>query len=163
MDASDDQYFSKGVAFGCRPEFGDIMSIMDQGLAMVKADTDLWTELCAKYPGVTCDDPSAPISLPMKLHSRHTLFLEHPLFLAWKQIGHRTITLTVMHWLDLMWNLHVWFAPRWMRNAPLCRCHGDQFGHLSSLMTCQMRLAIPRLTLDWDSRKVGSIAQWAQG
>lgn len=46
---------SKGVAFGCRPEYGDAVKVINDALTTIRS-TKFWTDLCDKYKtGVTCN------------------------------------------------------------------------------------------------------------
>mmetsp|Transcript_48363 Transcript_48363/g.88796 ORF Transcript_48363/g.88796 Transcript_48363/m.88796 type:complete len:128 (-) Transcript_48363:20-403(-) len=45
---------SQGVAYGCRPEFGDKVALLNKGLVAFKA-TKEYVELCEKYSAIKCD------------------------------------------------------------------------------------------------------------
>ena len=45
---------SEGVAYGCRPEFGDVVSALNDGLRTFKKSAE-YQALCAKYPTIDCD------------------------------------------------------------------------------------------------------------
>ena len=46
--------WSRGVAYGCHPEYGDAVTALNRGLAVFKA-ADGFADLCARYPTVDCD------------------------------------------------------------------------------------------------------------
>merc|ERR1712086_385760 len=46
--------WSQGVAYGCRPQFGNLMTKLNTGLRAFKA-TSAYATLCAKYSSITCD------------------------------------------------------------------------------------------------------------
>jgi len=49
--------WSQGVAFGCRPEFGATLDLLNRGLTRLKSDELVWFDLCSKYPTIDCDCP----------------------------------------------------------------------------------------------------------
>lgn len=46
--------YSQGLAYGCHPEYGDVVAALNQGLAEFKK-TFAYQQLCMKYPEVPCD------------------------------------------------------------------------------------------------------------
>ena len=46
--------WSDGVAYGCHPEYGDLVAQLNRGLVMFKT-MHAYTDLCAKYLDVPCD------------------------------------------------------------------------------------------------------------
>ena len=46
--------WSGGMSYGCHPEYGDVVTALNQGLATFKG-TQEYRMLCARYPGITCD------------------------------------------------------------------------------------------------------------
>merc|ERR1719482_474363 len=53
--------WSNGVAYGCSPEYGDVVAALNTGLVAFKA-TAAYTTLCAKYPAIDCDTTGATFS-----------------------------------------------------------------------------------------------------
>ena len=49
--------WSNGVAYGCHPEYGDVVSMLNDGLVAFKATRE-YQLLCSKFPTIACD-PSA--------------------------------------------------------------------------------------------------------
>ena len=45
---------SEGVAYCCRPEFGDVVEALNDGLRKFKG-TDAYRALCDRYPSIACD------------------------------------------------------------------------------------------------------------
>ena len=45
---------SNGVAYGCRPEFGDVVASLNAGLQRLKNSSE-WEALCSRYPTIPCD------------------------------------------------------------------------------------------------------------
>ena len=50
--------WTNGVAYGCHPEYGDVVVALNAGLVAFK-QTPAYAELCAKFPAVACDRSSA--------------------------------------------------------------------------------------------------------
>ena len=50
--------WSNGIAFGCHPEYGDIVAALNAGLLALKASPE-YARLCARYPDVPCDASNA--------------------------------------------------------------------------------------------------------
>ena len=46
--------WTSGFAFACHPEYGDVVTTLNQGLALFKKTTE-YTALCTKYPAIDCD------------------------------------------------------------------------------------------------------------
>ena len=50
--------WSGGLSYGCHPEYGDVVSALNQGLEVFKTTED-YGRLCAKYPSILCDTSGA--------------------------------------------------------------------------------------------------------
>ena len=46
--------WSNGVAYGCHPEYGDVVAALNRGILAFKA-TQEYADLCARYPEIRCD------------------------------------------------------------------------------------------------------------
>jgi ABC-type amino acid transport substrate-binding protein len=45
---------SRGIAYSCQPEFGDVVQALNDGLRKLKSTAE-YTALCDRYPSIACD------------------------------------------------------------------------------------------------------------
>ena len=51
---------SEGIAYMCRPEFGDVVQVLNEGLRKFKK-TEEYKALCNRYPRIHCDRSALPL------------------------------------------------------------------------------------------------------